>query len=69
MSSQNEFYKSEADFLLRENMNKLKGLVDLLYLGVTDTMPEAERDEFIKKIKLNMDSLYEKLDKSVRSNT
>lgn len=67
MPNVNDFYKSEADFLLRENMNKLKGLIDLLNLGILDTLDSEERDEFIKKIKANMDSLYEKLESSIVS--
>lgn len=66
MAGSGRFYKSEADFLLRENMNKLKGLVDLLHLGILETLSAEEQDEYIKKIKLNMDSLYEKLNTSIR---
>ncbi|KGE70725.1 hypothetical protein [Spirochaeta lutea] len=65
MADSEQFYKAEADFLLRENMNKLKGLIDLLGLGVMETMTEQERAEFIKKIQHNMDSLYEKLEASI----
>lgn len=64
-SSTGQLYRAEADFLLRENMNKLKGLIDLLCLGAADGMSEAERDEFLHKIKTNMDSLYEKLEASI----
>ncbi len=67
MSGSDSFYRSEADFLLRENMNKLKGLIDLLDLGVLDTLNDLERDEFISKIKIHMDSLYQKLETSILS--
>ena len=63
--STGQLYREQADFLLRENMNKLKGLIDLLCLGVTDSMLEAERDDFFRKIQQNMDSLYEKLEASI----
>ena len=62
-------YRKKADFLLRENMNKLKGLIDLLCLGAIDDMDSAERDEFLRKIKLHMDSLYEKLENSISSDS
>jgi hypothetical protein len=60
-------YREKADFLLRENMNKLKGLIDLLCLGAMDEMGPEERDEFLQKIKLHMDTLYEKLESSIAS--
>lgn len=60
-----QLYREQADFLLRENMNKLKGLIDLLCLGVTDSMTEPERDDFLRKIQQNMDSLYQKLEASI----
>ena len=50
-------------------MNKLKGLIDLLCLGVTESMSEGERDDFLRKIQQNMDSLYEKLESSIRPET
>lgn len=65
MSGSGRFYKSEADYLLRENMNKLKGLVDLLQIGILDSLSIEEREEYISKIKQNMDSLYEKLNSSI----
>jgi hypothetical protein len=65
MADSEKFYMAEADFLLRENMNKLKGLIDLLGLGVMDSMSEGEKSEFIQKIQQNMDSLYEKLEASI----
>jgi len=64
-SSTGQLYREQADFLLRENMNKLKGLIDLLCLGVTEAMTESERDEFLGKIQHNMDSLYQKLESSI----
>ncbi len=60
-----QMYREQADFLLRENMQKLKGLVDLLCLGVMDDMTEAEKDDFLHKIKQNTDSLFEKLESSI----
>jgi len=63
--SSEQFYREQAGFLLRENMNKLKGLIDLLSLGAMDEMRPDEREEFLQKIKQNMDSLYEKLESSI----
>ena len=40
--SPDQVYRQQADFLLRESMHKLKGLVDLLCLGVLDDMDETE---------------------------
>jgi len=65
MTTSENLYRREADFLLRENMNKLKGMVDLLCLGILDSMSETEKSEFLIKIQANMDSLYEKLDASI----
>jgi hypothetical protein len=67
MNSTDDLYRRQADFLLRENMNKLKGLIDLLSLGILDTMSETEKSEFIQKIRVNMDSLYQKLESSISS--
>ena len=58
-------YRRQADFLLRENMNKLKGMVDLLELGILETMSKQEQDEFFKKMSHNMEVLYEKLEESI----
>ena len=60
-----QMYREQADFLLRENMHKLKGLVDLLCLGILDDMSEAEKDEFLHKIKQHTDTLFEKLETSI----
>lgn len=68
MSKANKFYMEEADFLLRENMNRLKGLIDLLVLGAMDDMSDSEKEEFLQKIKLNMDSLFSSLEESIFAN-
>ena len=60
-----QIYREQADFLLRENMQKLKGLVDLLCLGVLDDMSESEKEEFLRKIKQHTDSLFDKLETSI----
>jgi hypothetical protein len=65
MNQPEELYRREADFLLREHMNKLKGFVDLLNLGVLDTMSETEKQEFLQKMQQYMDRLYAKLDASI----
>lgn len=66
MKSPKNLYREEADFMLRENMNKLKGLVDLLDLGILESMEAVEQQEFIAKIKENTDSLFEKLEHSIQ---
>jgi hypothetical protein len=40
-------------------------MVDLLCLGVLDDMSAEEREEFLRKIKQNTDSLFEKLEASI----
>ena len=65
MNRAEKFYQEEAAFLLRENMNKLKGLIELLSLGALDGMNEEEKDEFISKINSNMNSLYRSLEESI----
>ena len=60
-----QVYREQADFLLRENMQKLKGLVDLLCLGVLDDMSQSEREDFLLKIKHHTDTLFEKLEASI----
>lgn len=57
----------EADFLLRENMNRLKGLIDLLCLGVMDDMTDQEKDEFLAKIQQHMDSFFTTIEESILS--
>lgn len=63
--SPEQVYRERAEFLLREHMQKLKGLVDLLCLGVLDDMDEAEKEEFLGKIKQQTDILFEKLEASI----
>jgi hypothetical protein len=63
--SPEQIYRERADFLLRENMQKLKGLVDLLCLGVLEDMDQAEREEFLRKIQHQTDILFEKLEASI----
>jgi hypothetical protein len=63
--SPEQIYRERADFLLRENMQKLKGLVDLLCLGVLDDMDQEEREEFLRKIQQQTDILFEKLEASI----
>lgn len=65
MANHEDLYRREADFLLRENMNKLKGMIDLICLGIFDTMEFEEKEEFLGKLQNNMDSLYQKLDASI----
>jgi hypothetical protein len=65
MNRTEDVYRREADYLLRESMNKLKGLIDLLYLGVMDSMDEEEKLRFMEKIRRSMDLLYQKLDESI----
>jgi len=62
MNPSNNLYREEANFLLRENMHKLKGLVDLLCLGILDTLNEKEKEEFLQKIRSNMTSLFTQLE-------
>ncbi|AHC14269.1 hypothetical protein [Salinispira pacifica] len=65
MSKVEKFYAEEADFLLRENMNRLKGLIDLLCLGAMDDMSEEEKEEFLQKIQSNMNSFFDTLEDSI----
>lgn len=65
MSKVDKFYAEEADFLLRENMNRLKGLIDLLCLGAMDDMNEEEKEEFLQKIQSNMNSFFDTLEDSI----
>ncbi len=67
MSKLGKLYKEEADFLLRENMNRLKGLIDLLCLGAMDDMAEDEKEEFLEKIRSNMDSFFKTIEESILS--
>lgn len=66
MSGMEDMYREEADFVLREHMNKLKGLVDLMALGIMDDMDDAAREEFIQRIKEQTDRLFAKLEQSIR---
>lgn len=65
MNDPENLYRREADFLLRENMNKLKGMIDLICLGIFETMEPEEKEEFLGKLQHNMDTLYQKLDASI----
>ncbi len=68
MSKREKIYMEEADFMLRENMNRLKGLIDLLVLGAMDDMDEDEKEEFLQKIKSHMDSFFDTIEESILSN-
>jgi hypothetical protein len=68
MSKIGKMYVEEADYLLRENMNRLKGLIDLLCLGAMDDMNDEEKEEFLQKIKSHMDSFFTTIEESILSN-
>jgi hypothetical protein len=65
MSDVDRFYKEEADFLLRENMNRLKGMIDLLCLGAMDDMGTEEKNEFLEKMQKSMGDLFSTLEESI----
>ncbi len=65
MKTPDQVYREEADFLLRENMNKLKGMIDLVCLGLLENLDPEEKEEFFSKLQNNMQSLYQKLENSI----
>jgi hypothetical protein len=57
-------YRKEVDYMIREEITKLKGLTDLLYFGVLDEMDAQESQAYFTKLKQNVDNLYKHLTQS-----
>lgn len=53
------FNPREADHLLREEIGKLKGKVDLLVYGACDPMPANEKQNFYETLQAQVNNFYE----------
>lgn len=61
----NEYNLNEADYLLRECVNAIKGSIDQIYYGLLSYLSEEEQKKFLTYLKNQSDSLQEVLYKSI----
>lgn len=60
-----EINLNDADYLLRECVNSIKGSIDQIYFGLFDFLSEEEKVKFLEHIKGQSDSLQDVLNKSI----
>jgi len=61
----NEYNLNEADYLLRECVNAIKGSIDQIYYGLLSYLSEEEQKKFLSYLKNQSDSLQDVLYKSI----
>ncbi len=61
----NDYNPKEIEYMLRENINALKGNVDQLYYGLLNYLSEEEQRSFFSTLKDQVNSLQEVLHKTV----
>ncbi|HQJ05747.1 MAG TPA: hypothetical protein PLI57_05155, partial [Spirochaetota bacterium] len=61
----NDYNLNEADYLLREHVNAIKGSIDQIYYGLLNYLSEDEQKKFLSYLKNQSDSLQDVLYKSI----
>jgi response regulator RpfG family c-di-GMP phosphodiesterase len=61
----NEYNLNDADYLLRECVNAIKGSIDQIYYGLLNYLSEDEQRKFLAYLKTQSDSLRDVLYKSI----
>ncbi|HNV46886.1 MAG TPA: PP2C family protein-serine/threonine phosphatase [Spirochaetota bacterium] len=60
-----EYYSRDADYILREALTNMKGLIDFLYFGGLEECSEEENARFHVKLKESSDTLYSLLNSNI----
>lgn len=61
----NDYNPEEIEYMLRENVNALKGSIDQIYYGLLNYLTESEQRNFLSYLKDQINSLQDTLHKSV----
>lgn len=61
----NNYNLNEADYLLREHVNAIKGSIDQIYYGLLNYLSEDEQKKYLSYLKNQSDSLQDVLYKSI----
>jgi putative two-component system response regulator len=61
----NEYNAEEIDYILRESINSIIGMVDQLHYGILNFMEEDEKETFIANLKGGADSLQNVISESI----
>lgn len=61
----NDYNSHEAEYLLREYVNSIKGGIDQIYYGILNYLDEKEQKDFLKQLKKQSDGLQKVFHESI----